>query len=361
VRATGEAGDQGLTVMALLDEARDALALPQTTAPAPMPEVTPVNPADLQALEDYRIADAARSALGIGTWHYDASSDSIIEDEGMRALIGRAFEGGPTLISDEDQSRADAAFVQLMSGDIDDLSLDIRIVHRDGEHRWITLKGQGKTTSEGRQMFGIAYDVTDWKRSLDARETTPVEPVIQTPALTQDDLEAAVAVAKAEAKMEAKAEAMAEIRAQLQADAEAAASTDHPYGWTSPAPTVEPVAPPEPNAELIAENEALKDRLEQLQAMAIQASDPAHMQKRIDDLSAALIEARQYETVGRMTNDVAQDFADMLGVINNALEVMARQSDNPESVRRLSEAALAAGKRGERLTRQLQALQSEEN
>jgi hypothetical protein len=47
-------------------------------------------------------------------------------------------------------------------------------------------------------------------------------------------------------------------------------------------------------------------------------------------------------------------------VINGALEVMARQSDSPENIRRLSEAALAAGKRGERLTRQLQAFQSED-
>ena len=35
--------------------------------------------------------------------------------------------------------------------------------------------------------------------------------------------------------------------------------------------------------------------------------------------------------------------------------MIQKQSDNPDHIRRLSEAALAAGKRGERLTRQLQA------
>ena len=84
------------------------------------------------------------------------------------------------------------------------------------------------------------------------------------------------------------------------------------------------------------------------------------MQAQLDKLHEALGHAQRYETVGRLTSDVAQDFAQMLGVINGALEVMARQPESPENIRRLSEAALTAGKRGERLTRQLQAFQSEE-
>jgi chromosome segregation ATPase len=83
------------------------------------------------------------------------------------------------------------------------------------------------------------------------------------------------------------------------------------------------------------------------------------LQARLEQASAALANARRFETVGRLTGDVAQDFAQMLTVINGALEVMARQADN-EQIKRLSEAALAAGKRGERLTRQLQAFQSED-
>ncbi len=377
VRAAGEAGDQGLTVMALLDEANTPPALSYApTAQIAAPAAPAMDPAEAQALEDYRIADAARSALGVGTWHYDAQSDSIVEDIGMRTLIGRAYDGGPTLITDEDQAVADAAFVKLMSGEVDHLSLDLPIRHRDGELHWITLKGEASNTSEGRRMFGIAYDSTDWKRSLEETETTAA-PVVD--ALSQADLEAAVAAAREQARTETIAEMEAEMESRMQAQIQAAIEaapkpepepepepkSDTVYGWTTPPEAPTPAVIPEPvivqDPELIAENLALKNRLEQLQAMAVQASDPAHMQKRIDDLSAALIAARQYETVGRMTHDVAQDFAEMLGVINNALEVMARQSDNPESVRRLSEAALTAGKRGERLTRQLQALQSEEN
>jgi signal transduction histidine kinase len=86
----------------------------------------------------------------------------------------------------------------------------------------------------------------------------------------------------------------------------------------------------------------------------------AGMQVRIDQMNAALSNAQRFETVGRLTGDVAQDFAQMLQVVNGALDVMARTTESPESVRRLAEAALIAGRRGERLTRQLQAFQSEE-
>jgi signal transduction histidine kinase len=86
----------------------------------------------------------------------------------------------------------------------------------------------------------------------------------------------------------------------------------------------------------------------------------SEMQTQLDTLNEALGHAQRYETVGRLTSDVAQDFAQMLNVINGALEVMARQPESPENIRRLSEAALTAGKRGERLTRQLQAFQSED-
>jgi hypothetical protein len=77
-------------------------------------------------------------------------------------------------------------------------------------------------------------------------------------------------------------------------------------------------------------------------------------------MNKALAHAQRFETVGRLTTDVAADFAQMLNVINNALETMSRTPESPENVRRLSEAALAAGKRGERLTRQLQAFHTED-
>jgi nitrogen-specific signal transduction histidine kinase len=67
----------------------------------------------------------------------------------------------------------------------------------------------------------------------------------------------------------------------------------------------------------------------------------------------ALEQAQRLETVGRLTGGVAHDFNNLLTVIIGALDMMMRQAEKPDRVRRLGEAALAAGRRGERLTRQL--------
>ena len=64
---------------------------------------------------------------------------------------------------------------------------------------------------------------------------------------------------------------------------------------------------------------------------------------------------RRLETVGRLTGGVAQDFSSLLGVMTSALDLMLRQADDPARVRRLGQAALAAGQKGEVLTRRLSA------
>ncbi|MBW8734451.1 MAG: hypothetical protein JF571_09125, partial [Asticcacaulis sp.] len=106
-------------------------------------------------------------------------------------------------------------------------------------------------------------------------------------------------------------------------------------------------------------SQSLAQQAELQQSLQRAQGQQADMHARVEQLNAALSNARKYETVGRLTGDVAQDFAQMLAVINGALEILARQGGN-EQVQRLSEAALAAGRRGERLTRQLQAFQSED-
>jgi len=52
---------------------------------------------------------------------------------------------------------------------------------------------------------------------------------------------------------------------------------------------------------------------------------------------------------------VAHDFNALLAVMTSALDMLLRQADDPMRVRRLGQAALAAGQRGETLTRRLTA------
>jgi signal transduction histidine kinase len=61
------------------------------------------------------------------------------------------------------------------------------------------------------------------------------------------------------------------------------------------------------------------------------------------------------ENVGRLTGGLAHDFTALLGVMTGALDMMLRQADDPERVRRIGQAALAAGQKGELLTRRLTA------
>ncbi|KSB87508.1 hypothetical protein AS593_17725 [Caulobacter vibrioides] len=68
---------------------------------------------------------------------------------------------------------------------------------------------------------------------------------------------------------------------------------------------------------------------------------------------AALAQSQRLETVGRLTGGVAHDFNNLLTVMVGGLDMILKRPDDVARVKRLGEAALAAGQRGERLTRQL--------
>jgi len=601
---TGEDGDIGLTVMAL-----PVGALPAEGAQSPDPIIEPasaLNDDDALELADLRTAEIARAALGVGTWQYDPDADAIVEDEGMMALIGREEPGGPTLISDADQARADTEFSRLMSGENSDMSMDIQVVRPDGNEHWITLKGQARVVDGERRIFGVALDTTPYRTGQPVVETAQA---VDVDAIRTEARAAALAEAKAahdaelaelKAAHEVELESVKADSAGVYARDDAAAAAPEPVVIREPDPAVaeenealkaqvadlraqlettttpddnaalrdrvaaletalhdaetrrddlqgqldeimfaKPVADPrdarieeleaaaaaaqtereqlqaqldelanrppvEPDysaheariaaleedvtraeaerqdalgaaklyldtmrraeterdtvkAELadlhtagqeaaalrtrvamletsvqemtalrarlrdleqVAEEKAavqaqleevlarpapepdtseweakladtrfelakwqaayhdVKEKLDDLQkvnaealeqrvndlqaALADTQTRQTELQNRLEQTNAALANAQKYETIGRLTGDVAQDFAQMLQVINGALEVLSRQNESPDSVRRLSQAALAAGKRGERLTRQLQAFQSED-
>jgi signal transduction histidine kinase len=127
------------------------------------------------------------------------------------------------------------------------------------------------------------------------------------------------------------------------------------------APEPEPDAPigPTPSeveAELAAERAAAADREAALVAerdAALSAAETART-----EVMRALERgegAQRLESVGRLTGGVAQDFNALLAVMTSALDMMLKTADDPARVRRLGQAALAAGQRGEALTRRLAA------
>ena len=71
-----------------------------------------------------------------------------------------------------------------------------------------------------------------------------------------------------------------------------------------------------------------------------------------DKAEAELVRAHRLEAVGRLTGGVAHDFNNLLTVIMGGLEII-RKTDDPARRQKMAEAALAAARRGERLTGQL--------
>lgn len=136
-----------------------------------------------------------------------------------------------------------------------------------------------------------------------------------------------------------------------------------------PTPTSEPAlmesgaAPEAVSDETLALREAAAEarrQAEEALAAAAAAREEAQTayaaaRKAGEDAEAELAGGRRMENVGRLTGGLAHDFNALLGVMTGALDMMLRQADDPARVRRIGQAALAAGQKGELLTRRLTA------
>jgi len=72
-----------------------------------------------------------------------------------------------------------------------------------------------------------------------------------------------------------------------------------------------------------------------------------------EQAEAALLRAQKLEAVGRLTGGVAHDFNNLLTVVVGALDMIIKHPDDVRKRTRMAEAAMAAARRGERLTHQL--------
>ena len=141
-----------------------------------------------------------------------------------------------------------------------------------------------------------------------------------------------------------------------------------PVAIEEPGVEQEAAAPMEPAVDLTPLLEAASAREAQLQIEL--ATAHARIEAERDEAQRAAEEARakilsevetgneasrRLESVGRLTGGVAQDFNALLAVMTSALDMMLKTADDPARVRRLGQAALAAGQRGEALTRRLSA------
>ena len=143
-----------------------------------------------------------------------------------------------------------------------------------------------------------------------------------------------------------------------------------PVAEFEPAP--EPDSPPDSDlalqleaaaareTQLQAELEAARIQIEAERAEARRAAEEARAQT-LSQVETGNQASRRLESVGRLTGGVAQDFNALLAVMTSALDMMLKTADDPARVRRLGQAALAAGQRGEALTRRLSAFSQGED
>lgn len=131
----------------------------------------------------------------------------------------------------------------------------------------------------------------------------------------------------------------------------------------------------EPEAELPVEAAPQVDPAELDAATARQAeleaelaAARAELERERDALRRIEAEARieregsqRLADVGRLTGGLVHDINALIGVMTSALDMMLKQADDPGRIRRLGEAALAAGQRGESLTRRLGAFSEGED
>jgi PAS domain S-box-containing protein len=125
-------------------------------------------------------------------------------------------------------------------------------------------------------------------------------------------------------------------------------------------PDAAPDAVSEETVALREAAEAARRQADEALAAAAAAREEAEAaraaaRKAGEDAEAELAGGRRMESVGRLTGGLAHDFNALLGVMTGALDMMLRQADDPARVRRIGQAALAAGQKGELLTRRLTA------
>ncbi|MFW2342534.1 PAS domain-containing protein [Brevundimonas sp.] len=130
------------------------------------------------------------------------------------------------------------------------------------------------------------------------------------------------------------------------------ADAEQPVG---PAPQIDPAeldAATARQAELEAELAVARRELEGEREMLRRTEAEARMERE---------GSQRLADVGRLTGGLVHDLNALIGVMTSALDMMLKQADDPGRIRRLGEAALAAGQRGEHLTRRLGAFSEGED
>jgi len=114
----------------------------------------------------------AIEAADIGTWHWDLVADTLLWSDRCKAIFGlphdaeMSYERFLSLLHPGDREMADRASARALH-DRTEYDIEYRVLHPDGEVRWVHAKGRGYYDDQGRPLRfeGVVQDITERKRA----------------------------------------------------------------------------------------------------------------------------------------------------------------------------------------------------
>lgn len=334
----------------------------------------------------------AQTAAGVGPWDADLTTGEMYLSPGARRNLGLS-ETAPVdtrsldqHVHPDDRERVRERLRRALKG-LEDYEVEYRLADTSHGERWVHGRGEVLRDETGRavRMIGLNFDVTNRRRSeeqvreSEARfrtlaDSAPALMWVSRPggirefvnrayvefagldydgALTldwrtrlyPDDLPN---ILKAQVQGEASRQPFSLEGRYRRADGEwrwLKSFSQPRYGPSGEflgfiGIAFDTTEAKQAEANLTGVNELLEERVE------------AALAER-DAAQAALMQSQKLEAIGQLTGGVAHDFNNLLTVIIGALDVVERHPDDERRRERMIAAALAAARRGEKLTQHL--------
>jgi PAS domain S-box-containing protein len=333
-----------------------------------------------------------QTAAGVGPWDFDMITRDLFLSPGARRNMGVPenvrvrLEDLQKYVHPEDRDRVNERIRRAIKG-LEDYEVEYRLADTSQGERWIHGRGEVIRDEDGRaiRMIGLNFDVTNRRRSeeqvreSEARfrnlaDSAPALMWVSRPggirefvnrayvefagldydgALTMDwrtrlfpdDLPG---ILKAQVAGEASRAPFSLEGRYRRADGE--------WRW------LKSFSQPRfgPDGAFVGFIGIAFDTTEAKQAEAKLTGVKELLEERVEEAvaerdaaQAALLQSQKLEAIGQLTGGVAHDFNNLLTVIIGALDVVERHPDDERRRERMVGAALAAAKRGEKLTQHL--------
>lgn len=333
-----------------------------------------------------------QTAAGVGPWDYDMLAGELYLSPGARRNMGVPeavkvrMEDLPNYVHPDDREMVRERVRRAIKG-LEDYEVEYRLADASLGERWVHGRGEVIRDEDGRavRMIGLNFDVTNRRRSeeqvreSEARfrtlaDSAPALMWVSRPGgirefvnrayveFTGLDYEGALTldwrtrlypddlpnILKAQVQGEASRRPFSLEGRYRRADGEwrwLKSFSQPRYGPSGEfigfiGIAFDTTDAKQAEAKLTGVNELLEERVES----AVAERDAAQ---------AALMQSQKLEAIGQLTGGVAHDFNNLLTVIIGALDVVGRHPEDERRRERMIAAALAAAKRGEKLTQHL--------